>query len=108
MRNTLLWCVGSILVTSMMVLGIVFITVEGQTPTGNSASAPIPQEEDCQYILGSYQGRVAVFLKGEEKPQMILDVYVKQLPPYDQGQLGQGIPVPDYQTLVTKIEDYIS
>lgn len=108
MRNTLLWCVGSVALTSCLVLGIVFFTLDGQRPTGNSTSEPITQQEDGNYILKSYEGRVAVFTKGKSEPEMVFDVYVQQLPSYDQGQLNQGIPISDYPTLLSKIEDYIS
>lgn len=66
------------------------------------------ETEDYAYILRSENGRLAVFVKGNDEAQMVFDAAVRQLPEYDQRQLEQGIYVRDYETLVRLIEDYIS
>lgn len=66
------------------------------------------QEDESAYYFKEYNGRVAVFLAGEDKPQIQLDVLVKYLPDYDREQMKKGIPVKDYEELQSMIEDYIS
>ena len=60
------------------------------------------------YLVKEYEGKVAVFVGEEETPGMVLDLYVQYLPPYDQQQLKQGVPVDDYPALVRLLEDYAS
>lgn len=60
------------------------------------------------YLVKEYEGKVAVFVGEEEIPDMVLDLYVQYLPPYDQQQLKQGVPVADYPALVRLLEDYAS
>lgn len=79
----------------------------GQTVSGEAVTEPELQE-DYLYILREREGRLAVFRRGESEPQMIFDVPVRVLPQADQYQLAEGIRVKDYQTLVRRIEDYIS
>ena len=109
-RNTLLWCVGSIIVAGGLVLGIVVFTLQRQEqPEPRELTrSQVVSEEDYAYILKTYEGRLAVFARGKAEPEMVFDLYVQYLPAYDQGQLGQGIYVEDYPTLVKMIEDYIS
>lgn len=66
------------------------------------------QEPDYRYLLRIEGGRLTVYLKGEQEPQMEFDIAVRTLPELDQRQLEEGIYVPDYPTLVALIEDYIS
>ncbi len=110
MRYTLLWCIGAILLASILVLGIVNYTVDRQLASSSQEMTRSQQisEEDYAYILKTYEGRLAVFSKGKAEPEMVFDLYVQYLPAYDQGQLGQGIYIKDYETLVQRIEDYIS
>jgi hypothetical protein len=67
-------------------------------------SAPAP---DYAYMIKEHEGRIAVFIPGEEIPQMTFGL-VKFLPDYDRIQLREGIPVKDYETLWVMLEDYIS
>ena len=70
--------------------------------------AQMDGQEEYAYYLREHKGRVAVFLAGEDDPQMELDVLVKYLPDYDREQMRNGIPVKDYEELQKLIEDYIS
>jgi hypothetical protein len=75
---------------------------EASVAVEESASAP-----DYAYIIKEYEGRIAVFIPGQESPQMTFTL-AKFLPDYDRIQLREGIPVKDYETLSVMIEDYIS
>ena len=72
------------------------------------SGAPVEEETDYRYILRSQNGRLAVYMKGEEEPRMEFDIPVQVLPEFDQRQLENGILVKDYPSLVSLIEDYIS
>lgn len=63
-------------------------------------------DDDYDYIIKTYEGRLAVFVKNSKSPDMIFEVYTHQLPEYDRYQLEKGIKVKDYGNLVKLIEDY--
>lgn len=69
---------------------------------------PEPSEPGTVYRLREYQGKLAVFLVGESDPQQIIDLDIRLLPPYDQGQLRTGIPAQGEAELARLIEDYTS
>lgn len=82
----------------------------------NEAAKPVPDlsiqselpESDYSYVIRVYQGKVAVFLKDAQAPEMLLEVPLRTLPTADQQALAVGILVPDYPTLIARIEDFIS
>lgn len=74
----------------------------------NSSSASVNTLQ-YEYILKEYNKKIGVFTpEDQETPTLILDVSVKYLPEYDQGQLSTGIFVKDYTKLISLIEDYTS
>ncbi|MEF9983280.1 MAG: hypothetical protein RR710_01930 [Oscillospiraceae bacterium] len=58
------------------------------------------------YLIKTFEGKIAVFTPNSKNPEIIFEVYTHQLPEYDRFQLEQGIIVEDYSTLVQLIEDY--
>ena len=72
---------------------------------GAVASSPEP---DYLYIIREYDGRVAVFARGQSTPEMVLDRLVHHLPTYDRLQLREGVPVFTKEELQERIEDYTS
>ena len=49
-----------------------------------------------------------MFGKESESPELIFQVFTRNLPQYDQQALQDGIGVRDYEELVARIEDFIS
>jgi len=67
-----------------------------------------PNESDYLYIIREYDGRVAVFARGESNPEMVLERLVHHLPTYDRIQMQEGVRVYTIQELQDRIEDYTS
>ena len=91
--------------------GPVLRAVETQVKEPREESLPTPEETapaGPAYRLGASEGRLAVFVEGQEQPEMVLDVYLASLPEADRILLEQGIPAGDYARLVSLLEDYIS
>lgn len=73
--------------------------------------APIATEETTQYktyVVKEYDGMVAVFEKGENKPFRITDTYVSSLPQADRDNLKNGIEVTSKEKLRRLVEDLCS
>lgn len=74
--------------------------------TGKTGSSMVGKPE---YVLLAYGDQVAVYRYGEtEKPLSILDVYLHNLPEYDQNRLKDGVPAENGEALQRLIEDYTS
>lgn len=114
MRHTILGTCISILVVSVITMfaAIYASDIRAERAEATKEDIPIPKQETTTendiYILKESDGKLAVFLEGEEQPREVFNVYIKTLPSYDQGQLHQGIKVESYGDLISLIEDYIS
>lgn len=115
MKNPLLWTVMSISAIFSVTLGIALYAALAQPR--EQAQVAVPQssvpverepEPDYQYLLKEYNGRLGVFLKGQEQPEKLYDVLIRTLPAQDQLELAEGVKVRDYAALVALIEDYSS
>lgn len=60
------------------------------------------------WYVGIYQGRIAVFLPGEDRPRQVLETEASSLPQPDQEALASGIPVSTKKELAALLEDYDS
>lgn len=67
---------------------------------------PFTDTREPQYVIGDWQGQVAVFEGRQSYPMQILDVYTKTLPSNEQQQVMDGIPVIDGRELWKVLEDY--
>ncbi|MEG0272056.1 MAG: hypothetical protein RR639_01680 [Hydrogenoanaerobacterium sp.] len=75
----------------------------------SASSVPVDEADSSyEYMLKDYNGRLAVFSVGAETPDMVFDVYIKNLPDFDRTELQSGIKAKDYTALVELIEDYTS
>ena len=59
-------------------------------------------------ILGSWEGYVALFEKGNSEPHQIFPCLVSSLPLLDQQALEKGITVRNDRDLQQLLEDYLS
>ncbi len=109
MKKTLFFTLAAMVIAGCLSAGLAIAWEQ-------RSSAQLPAQEQArqvpvgeyEYILREHDGRLAVFLKDKDTPEMIFDVYVRLLPEYDRGQLNQGVYVKDYEELISRIEDYIS
>lgn len=60
------------------------------------------------FLLGVYEGKVALWIDGFSKPYYISEYSVRLLPPADQQRLEQGIKVRSREELNRLLEDYLS
>lgn len=76
------------------------------TSEKNSENSDKPTEEEFEYILKEFNGKIAVFKKDESIPNYIFNVYINNLPQGDQKDLSKGIYVKDDMELNRLTEDY--
>ena len=68
--------------------------------------APFEEAQEPEYVIGDWQGQVAVFEGRQAYPMQVLDVYTGTLPAPQQRQVLAGVPVTDGETLWQVLEDY--
>ncbi len=71
-----------------------------------SSQPPVSSAVTPKYIVGSYEGQIAVFQYGEIKPFQILESKLTDLPAADQTLLERGIEVASDTDLIRVLEDY--
>lgn len=81
---------------------------EAQAPAPNQDPPPDDAEEtpSAMYLLGVWQGNVAVLEPKERLPMRVTETPVSSLPRPDQQALEQGIPVYTAEELAALLEDY--
>lgn len=59
-----------------------------------------------KYIMRDYNGRIAVFVYGEDEPQEMFDVFTSSLPRDEAERVYKGITVEGEEALQKLIEDF--
>ena len=97
--KTALWA----LVISLAVAGaVLFILLRFVLPQMEDSSPP------PLYVIREWEGQVAVFEGDQSFPKQVFDSFVGALPPEQQRQVRQGIPVADDTQLSLLLEDLTS
>lgn len=78
----------------------------GSDVSQNQGAEVQPEPSHTMWIVGIWQGYVAVFRENADLPETVLDMPVSALPEPDRSALEQGIPVSDGQALAALLEDY--
>ena len=60
------------------------------------------------FLLGIYEGRIALWMDGIKKPVYVSEYSANILPPADRERLEKGICVKDREQLNRLLEDYLS
>ena len=77
--------------------------------TATGAEAPAPASRSAaSYVVGEWEGRLAVYSEGRQTPDQVYDVYISTLPEEEQKRLEEGIPVSTEKELASLLEDYTS
>lgn len=74
----------------------------------SSITASEQQSLKPRYLLGAYQGKLAVYIIGKKEPELVFDRFLHYLPDVDREKLEEGIEVAEYSELMRLIEDYTS
>lgn len=65
-----------------------------------------PYSSNDYYILTEYDGRLAVFIDGENTPVTVYNTYTDTLPQQDKELIQKGIRIEGTEKLQRLIEDY--
>ena len=60
------------------------------------------------FLLGSYQGYIALWTAPNQKPTKVFPYRVESLPTADQEKLAKGIQIRSTEELYQLIQDYLS
>ncbi|MCI8554371.1 MAG: hypothetical protein HFJ80_05440 [Clostridiales bacterium] len=76
--------------------------------TAESAPGAKAAPAAAGYIVGAWEGRLAVFIKGDSAPSQVYDVYIATLPEEEQQRLAEGVFAAGEGELAMLLEDYTS
>lgn len=96
--KNVLWAVSVALGLAALALLLLFLFV-------------LPNEQvtaPSRYVVGEWEGQVAVFEGDQDFPKQVFDSFVSTLPPAQQRQVREGIPVEDDAQLSLLLEDLTS
>ena len=96
--QNVLWAVSVALGLAALALLLLFLFVLPH----EQAAAP------SRYVVGEWEGQVAVFEGEQDFPKQVFDSFVGALPPAQQEQVRAGIPVEDDAQLSLLLEDLTS
>lgn len=60
------------------------------------------------FLLGIYEGKIALWRGNEEKPMKVFPYQASMLPAKDQQALQRGIRIKNFSQLHKLLEDYLS
>ena len=60
------------------------------------------------FLLGIYEGKVALWRENETKPMKVFPYFASMLPKADQKALSKGIKIDNFSQLHQLLEDYLS
>ena len=108
-RKVILCCAASAAVSALIAVTATAAAIREevqppQLPEQSQPPAVQPESQDHEYILGEWEGRLAVYRTADS----VLDVYLGLLPPADAQALREGIPVEDQTELDRRLEDFMS
>lgn len=84
-------------------------TISSDTPSNVSSNySPDISSEKVTYVVKEYNGKVAVFEKGKDRPFKVTEVNTSDLPQADKEILKNGIETDSQKKLSTILEDYCS
>ena len=100
----LLAATGLILITCVCAEAIYSAPVSADPPPEASSE----ETQSVGYLLRDYNGKIAVFKAGEDKPLKIASTHIASLPKQDAKKLKAGISADTRQELEKALEDYCS
>lgn len=99
--------ISVIFITITAILTFMFFTSSTKTIKAFSLNE-IEKDSATVFVVKDYGGKVAVFLKNENEPFIILDTLTSFLPETDVTALQQGIEVIGSTALRELLEDFTS
>lgn len=80
-RKVILCCAASAAVSALIAVTATAAAIREevqppQLPEQSQPPAVQPESQDHEYILGEWEGRLAVYRTGESEPDSVLDVYL--------------------------------
>ena len=68
----------------------------------------VSEYEEVAYTIRDYNGRIALFTKNNDKPEIVYDIFTSSLPEGDKEKLRKGITVETEEEAKSLIDDYTS
>lgn len=97
-----------IVFTGLFVICTLLIVASSVAEKRNTDPTAVTQSVENKFTLADYNGRLAIFEKGSEKPIEVFEIQTSSLPEQDKEKLKTGIYASSYEELLRLTEDYTS
>ncbi|MBQ8927469.1 MAG: hypothetical protein IJ055_04230 [Oscillospiraceae bacterium] len=106
-RRSILW----MLVTVMLICAVVVLVTAGRLIAREKSAAAayeaaMQERPPIGYVLGEYEGHLALYRENAARPYHILTAQVALLPEADQAAVREGIPAATEEELRVLLEDF--
>lgn len=102
MRSTAKTVLLALAVSMVIAAAALFVIFKFLLPTRQARTT------EPAYVIGEWEGKVAVFEGGADYPMQVFDTDVQGLPQEQRDNVLAGIPVQDAGELYLVLEDYTS
>ena len=108
-KKKIWWMLLSALTLSfVLVIGSLGLAAGRRTAQAHSSKTSAAESSSSGYVLGVYEGQLALFREHSRVPYQRLDMPLSMLSAYDREQVEQGIVVQTQEELRKLLEDLTS
>ena len=94
------------LICAVIVLVTAARLIVREKSTAAAREAAMQERPPIGYLLGEYDGHLALYRENSRRPYRILTAQVSLLPEADQAAVAQGIPAATEEELRALLEDF--
>lgn len=81
-------------------------SAQANTQASDLEDSSIDKSMEEIYIVKNYNGKIGIFIKGDENPFQVIDIDPSLLPEKDQEELSEGLEIKGAENLRQIIEDF--
>ena len=97
----------ALVLAAVSIAALLLLVGKGGVASGDKTDIPVSSPDTAAYVVGQWDGRVALFTKDfENRPALETDIDVQNLREYDRLLLRAGIKVDSYEEVLRLMEDF--
>ena len=99
-------CLSAVAAVALIAYGDRAVVSLPSPSSQTTSSTTLSTAPKSGYILGPWNGKLALYAAGNPYPKEVYDIFVRSFPEEEQTRLEQGIPAATEAELEELLEDY--